>query len=144
MLSYPGCHVRAVHWLYWNSRTWSSSDVIDMLKWRHHNMSHLNAFRNFWVPFFQHKMWYLMVSKKKNPLFKWGCDRKPIPRDHHLSSLSKPLDAKQWSSVRIFLSYPHTHDRFLYSEESKQRFPGQTTLGSEWSLLWDCFVCTCF
>ena len=20
MLSYPGCHIRAVHWLYWNSR----------------------------------------------------------------------------------------------------------------------------
>ena len=30
-LSYPGCHVRAtLHWLYWNSRTWSSSDVIVM------------------------------------------------------------------------------------------------------------------
>ena len=31
MLSYPVCHVSAVHWLYWNSRTWSSSDVIGML-----------------------------------------------------------------------------------------------------------------
>ena len=28
---------RAVHWLYWNSLTWSSSDVIVMLKWLYHN-----------------------------------------------------------------------------------------------------------
>ena len=28
MKSYPGCHVKAVHWLYWNSHAWSSSDVI--------------------------------------------------------------------------------------------------------------------
>ena len=25
-----------IHWLYWNSRTWSSNDVIVMLKCRHH------------------------------------------------------------------------------------------------------------
>ena len=30
-------------------------------------------------------------------------------------SLGKPRDAKRRSSGRIFLSYPHTHDRFLYS-----------------------------
>ena len=28
MLSYPGCHERTVHWLYWNSCTWTSSDII--------------------------------------------------------------------------------------------------------------------
>ena len=28
MLSYPGCHANVVHWLYWNSRIWSSSDAI--------------------------------------------------------------------------------------------------------------------
>ena len=27
MLSYPDCHVRAIHWLYWNSSIWSLSDV---------------------------------------------------------------------------------------------------------------------
>ena len=32
MLSYAGCHVKAVHWLYWNSCTRSTSDVIVMLK----------------------------------------------------------------------------------------------------------------
>ena len=36
-----------------------------------------------------------------------------VPRDHHLSSLGKPRDAKRWSSGRIFLSDPHTHDDFL-------------------------------
>ena len=39
---------------------------------------------------------------------------KSIPRYHWLSSLGKPRDANRWSSGRIFLSYPHTHDRFLY------------------------------
>ena len=28
VLSYQGCQVRTVQWFYWNSRTWSSSDVI--------------------------------------------------------------------------------------------------------------------
>ena len=33
--------------------------------------------------------------------------------------LGKPRDAKRWSSRQIFLSYPHTHDRFLYSQLAK-------------------------
>ena len=39
---------------------------------------------------------------------------KSVPRDHRLSSLGKPRDAKQRSSGRICLSYPHVYDRFLY------------------------------
>ena len=38
---YIGC-------VYWNSSSLSSTDVIVMLKWRHHNMLHLSVFRNFW------------------------------------------------------------------------------------------------
>ena len=38
---------------------------------------------------------------------------KSLRRDHRLSSLCKPHDAKWLSSGRIFLSYPHTHDIFL-------------------------------
>ena len=41
--------------------------------------------------------------------------KKSVPWDHRLSSLGKPRDAKRGSSGRIFLSHPHTHDRFLYS-----------------------------
>ena len=37
-----------IHWLYWNSRTLSSSDVIVMLKLRHHVKLHLSVFRDFW------------------------------------------------------------------------------------------------
>ena len=37
-----------IHRLYWNSRTWSSSDVIVMLKSRHHVKLHLCVFRDFW------------------------------------------------------------------------------------------------
>ena len=51
-----------------------------MLKWRHHVMSHLSIFRNFWKPFLKHKMRYLMVSKKKNLSFVWGWDRKNLSR----------------------------------------------------------------
>ena len=50
--SYPGCHVRVVHWFYWNSRIWSSSEVIIMLKGRHHTRtSHLGVFRDLWERF---------------------------------------------------------------------------------------------
>ena len=55
-----------------------------------------------------------MVSKKENPLFVREWERKSLPRDHRLSSLGKPRDANQRSSGRIFLSHPHTRDRFLY------------------------------
>ena len=40
---------------------------------------------------------------------------KAVSRDHRLSSLGKPRDAKRQSTGKIFLSYPHTHDRFLYT-----------------------------
>ena len=85
------------------------------VKWHHHDMSRLSIFMNFWEPFLNMKMQYLMVNKKKNPLFVWVWDRKICPLRSLLSSLSKPLDAKQWSSGRIFLSHPHTHDGFLYA-----------------------------
>ena len=41
--------------------------------------------------------------------------KKICPSDHSLSSLGKPRDAKQWSSVQVFLSYPHIliYDRFF-------------------------------
>ena len=54
-----------------------------------------------------------VVSKKKNSHSCEGRMEKSVPRDHRLSSLGKPRDAKRRSSGRIF--YPHTHDRFLYS-----------------------------
>ena len=47
-----------------------------------------------------------------------GRIEKSVPQDHHLSSLGKPRDAKRRSSGQIFLSYPHTYDRFLKSEPS--------------------------
>ena len=43
---------------------------------------------------------------------------KSVPMDHRLSSIGKPNDAKRRSSGRIFLFYPHTHDRFLKSRPS--------------------------
>ena len=71
--------------------------------------------------FYPHKMWYLVVSKKKNPLYL--CEdgiEKSVPRDHCLSSLGKPRDANRRSSGQIFLSHLHTHDGPLYSNTDKQ------------------------
>ena len=40
-----------IHWLYWNARTLSSSDVIVILKWCHHVKLFLSVFRDFWKLF---------------------------------------------------------------------------------------------
>ena len=61
------------------SRT-SFRDVIVMLKCRYHVES--QQFQDFLEAFFMafpYKMWYLVVSKKNNPLFVWGWDRKIRP-----------------------------------------------------------------
>ena len=43
-----------IHWLYWNSRTLSSNDVIVMLtEWRHYVKLYLSVFRDFWKLIFQ-------------------------------------------------------------------------------------------
>ena len=80
MLSCPGCHMRAPYICCIGTHAYGRSDVIVMLKLRHHVMSHLSVFRNFWEPSLTMKMWYLMVSKKKYPLVMWGWDRKICPR----------------------------------------------------------------
>ena len=55
-----------------------------------------------------------MVSKKNNHSCE-GRIEKSVPQDPILASLGKPPDAERWSSGGIFyLSYPHTHDRFLF------------------------------
>ena len=103
MLSREGCIL-----LYRNLRLWSSSDVIVMFKRCHHVKLHLSV-----LPYFK--------IKKNGDQAKWIhylCEcmiEKSAPRNHRLLSLGKPRDAKRWSAGRIFLCYPHTHDRFLYS-----------------------------
>ena len=60
MLSYPGSHVSAVYWLYWNSHVWSSSDITVMLKQCHHVTLHIQELLG---AFFKHKMRYFMVME---------------------------------------------------------------------------------
>ena len=65
--------------------------------------------------FFQYKWGIKWWARKR---IHYSCEvgiEKSVPRDHRLSSLGKPRDANRWSSGRIFLSHPHTHDRFLYT-----------------------------
>ena len=58
----------------------SICDVILKLKWRHHVASKwIQDFLEAFFMFFQYKMQYLVVSRKKNPLFMWGWDRKIHP-----------------------------------------------------------------
>ena len=42
-----------IHWLYLNSRTLSSSDVIVMFKCCHHVKLHLSVFMDFWKLIFK-------------------------------------------------------------------------------------------
>ena len=63
-------------------------------------------------------MWYLLINKKKNPLFVEDGIEKSVPHDHYLSSLGKLLDDNMLSSGRIFLFHSHTHDEFIWSSMS--------------------------
>ena len=55
------------HWLHWNSRTWSSSEDIVMLKLRHYVKLHLYVFKDFWITSFQcQNLQWSITQKKKN------------------------------------------------------------------------------
>ena len=95
MLSYPGCHVRDVHWLYWNSHGGHWSQCYVKFKSSCHIAS--QRIRELLGAFFKHKMRHFMVhfmvSKKKNPLFALRWDRKIRPSRsvcHHSASLVMP------------------------------------------------------
>ena len=59
----------------------SLRDVIAMLKWRNHVASQRihDFLKVFFMFFFQFKIRYLVVSKKKNPICMSGWDRKICP-----------------------------------------------------------------
>ena len=78
--------------------------------WRHMKL-HFSVFRDFWKLILKKKQWW---ARKIIHYLCEGRIEKSVPWDHRLSSLGKPRDAKRRSSGRIFLSYPHIHDRLLY------------------------------
>ena len=61
-----------IHWLYWNSRTWLSSDVIVMLKLRHHVKLHLWVFRGLLEAYFKIKKNSREQEKESNILVREG------------------------------------------------------------------------
>ena len=74
--------------------------------------SYLSVFRDFY------KLIFKIKNSGEQEKKHYSCEgkiEKSVPLDHHLSSLGKPRDTKRRSSGQIFLSYPHTHDRFLKS-----------------------------
>ena len=73
-------------------------DIIVLLKLRHHVASRrIQDFLEAFFMFFLYKMWYLVVSKKKNPLLVWGWDRKI----HHLWSLFVITPQASWCQSLI-------------------------------------------
>ena len=54
------------------------------------------------------------MRKKNNSLFVCARIEKSAARDHPLTLLGKPRYANPWSSGRISLTFPQTHDIFLY------------------------------
>ena len=54
-----------------------------------------------------------------------GGIEKSVPWDHCFSSLSKPCDAKRRFLRQIFLSHPHTRDRYLLSGQKHQQEKGE-------------------
>ena len=76
-------------------------------------MSHLCVFRLFWEAFSSFLQYKLGIKWWARKRIHHSCEdgiEKSVPRDHRLSSLDKPCDINRWSSGRIFLSHPHTHD----------------------------------
>ena len=57
-------------------------------------MSHLSYSGTSGSHSLEIKMQYLIVSKKKNRFLCEDEIESPVPKDHHLSLLSKPRDAK--------------------------------------------------
>ena len=56
------------------------------------------------------------MSKKRIHYSREGRIEKIFPLGSPFVIIRQPRDAKQGSSGQIFLSYPHTHDRFLYDK----------------------------
>ena len=84
-----------------------------MLQSRHRNMSHFSVFKNLCGPFLNTENVVLNGEQENESINHDGIE-KSVHRNHCLLSPCKPHDAKGLSSRRIFLSHPHTHDRFLY------------------------------
>ena len=63
---------------------------------------HLSIFRDFWKLILKSKN---VVSSKRNPYHCEDRIEKPVPQDHHLSSLGKPRDANGDPWDGFFLSY---------------------------------------
>ena len=89
-----------IHWLYWNSGTWSSSDVIIMFNRPHHVQLHLSLFRDYWKLILKLKK---VVSKKNNYYLCEGRIEKSAPQDHHLSLLPS-----------LVMPYGDPRDEFYY------------------------------
>ena len=105
-------HMRAVHWLYWNSHTWSLSDVIVYPNRFPNVILHFSVLRDFWKLILKLNS---MVSKKKNALFVWMWDIKIHPSGSPFVSTLISSWCITAILVMVFLSHSHTHYRFLYS-----------------------------
>ena len=114
--------------------------------WRHCNVKMTSPCRNTFISgfsgslfhvFFQYKMRYLVVSKKKNPLFVWGWDSKICPAQ---SPIVITLLASWWQSVNLGteFSIPPSHSWWILILLQKFRCIPEDH-GSKYYELWsDC------
>ena len=97
-------------------KKWAAACRRHVDPWHHCNVKIMSQdFLEVFFMFFQYKIRYFVVSKKMNPLFVWGWDRKIRP------SWSPFVITRQasWCQLVIlrtdFSTSPYTHDGFLYS-----------------------------
>ena len=119
------------HWLYWKSRTWSSSDVIVLLKWRHHVKLHLSESGTSGNLSKTQKQWgarkiihYLCEGRIENPPLR-------ITVCHHSASLVMPKGDPQniffYPTLTLMMdSYNKQNDKHWWScsdvFDTSQRF----------------------
>ena len=123
MLSYPGCHMRATYIGHIGTQAHGRQVTsLLLLKWRHHVKLHLSVFRDFWKLTLKFKKKNKWLARKRIHYYCEGRIEKFVLRDHRLSSLGKPRDAKRWSSGRIFYpTFKLMMDSFIIYKVMKYR-----------------------
>ena len=111
-------HVFDIHWLYRMSRyvivIVHVTERIDVTK-RDDISSYGRRLQSTWLHY-QSPLSNFRTERCARKRIYHGCKgqiEKSVSRDHSLTSLGKPRDARQLPSRRTFISTPHTHDRFL-------------------------------
>ena len=144
-LTYPYQPVGNIKNVWAHSGRTLIPNVIVMFKWRHHVASlRIKDFMEAFFMFIHSKMRYLVVSKKRNPLFMWGWDRKIRP-------LRPPFVITWQASLSptlifgMFFFYPTLTlmmDSWIFFIPACQLRDISLCHHSKWSVFWFFIPCT--